>query len=62
MGDEIKRNFDGDFPFRIKRTAKDYFNISEAKKCLDLRDALSTGSPGTPTNLHVAEMSAEKKH
>ena len=59
IGGEIKRNFGGDFPFRIKRMAKDHFNTSEAKKCLDFGDSPSTASPGTPTNLHVAETSAE---
>lgn len=43
----------------IKRMAKDHFNTSEAKKCLDFGDTPSTASPGTPTNLHVAETSAE---
>lgn len=63
IGGEIKRNFGGDFPFRIKRMAKDHFNTSEAKKCLNFGDTPSTASPGTPTatptNLHVAETSAE---
>ena len=59
IGGEIKRNFGGDFPFRVKRMAKVHFNTSEAKKCLDFGDTPSTASPGTPTNLHVAEKSAE---
>lgn len=59
IGGEIKRNFGGDFPFRVKRMAKDHFNTSEAKKCLDFGDTPSTASPGTPTNLHVGETSAE---
>ena len=59
IGGEIKRNFGSDFPFCIKRIAKDHFNTLEAKKCLDFGDAPSTASPGTPTNLHVAETSAE---
>ena len=29
IGGEIKRNFGGDFPFRVKRMAKDHFNSSE---------------------------------
>ena len=56
---EIKRNFGGDFPFRVKRMAKDHFNTSEAKKSLDFGDTPSAASPGTPTNLHVGETSAE---
>ena len=59
IGGEIKRNFGGDFPFRVKRMAKDHFNTSEAKKCLDFGDTPSAASPGTPTNLHVGETSAE---
>ena len=64
IGGEIKRNFGGDFPFRVKRMAKDHFNTSEAKKCLDFGDTQksllkSAASPGTPTNLHVGETSAE---
>lgn len=59
IGGEIKRNFGGAFPFCIKRIAKDHFNTSEAKKCLDCGDAPSTASPGMPTNLYVAETSAE---
>ena len=45
IGGEIKRNFGGDFPFRVKRMAKDHFNTSEAKKCLDFGDTPSTASP-----------------
>ena len=59
IGGEIKRNFGGDFPFRVKRMAKDHFNTSEAKKCLDFGGNPSAASPGTPTNLHVGETSAE---
>ena len=29
IGGEMKRNFGGDFPFRVKRMAKDHFNSSE---------------------------------
>ena len=29
IGGEIKRNFGGDFPFRVKRMVKDHFNSSE---------------------------------
>ena len=59
IGGEIKRNFGGDFPFRVKGMAKDHFNTSEAKKSLDFGDTPSAASPGTPTNLHVGETSAE---
>ena len=59
IGNEIKRNFGGHFPLRIKRIAKDHCNASEAKKCLDFGDAPSTALPGKPTNLHVGETSPE---
>ena len=60
IGEDIRRDFGGDVPFRVKRLAKDPGNSLEAKKSLNFGDACSSFSSEPRAGSMVVSLQSHK--